>query len=768
MSPDVKVEEMKCLSGFERPASLLSVLRKEWIWWISGSVFSFFLASVLVSGWPAGLLPELSIPYTYQGDGLFHSWMAQRSIEGWVFDNPRSGYPFGSDFRDYPGSDAANLFVQKVIGLFGVGVSGVLNLYFLIGFALVFIASYGVLRTIGLSVVFSFSGALLFDFIPFHFQRIQHLFYTWYFVAPLFFYFGFVAFYRGVEGFRFAGSKLLLLSLILFFIFLSSFGVYYSLFGVIVILVSGVSGWIKNRSGNSLKYALAAVAVVCVGVLANVSPSFYNKKINGANVEVAVRSPVEAEVYGLKMMQLVIPHTGHRIPYLANVANRYNSAYPLINENVTASLGVVGSVGFVLSFLVVVFNISDRKTDTRYSLLSLLVLVLFLFGTIGGFGALFSGLVSSSIRGWNRISVFIAFGSIALFFLVLERFVSKFSFSLKSKSLYFGVAAGCVLVGIFDQTVPACPACIVNTKNVYESDRDFVARIEGLLPQGAAIYQLPYMPFPEVPPRHRLNAYDLMVGVVNSKMLRWSYGGMKGRPGDLFFRDLAKEPIEKQLDVVRRLGFSGIYIDRRGYEDNAQALIAQISSLLGGPPVLSRADDEIVFFRLDNPSNVDLSGLTGFQIMQKAGYVVDKLGPRYPATFSEGIDFTRKDWPDFVRNVSGLSDPEPWGRWSDANVGPFVRIDFNAPLPPKFTLILDVQPFGPNVDQNLLINIGAQVRNVKVPAGPSQIHVAIDTGDQRAESIEFHPSKPTSPQAIGVSADNRKLGVGFIRLRFEE
>ncbi len=58
---------------------------------------------------------------------------------------------------------------------------------------------------------------------------------------------------------------------------------------------------------------------------------------------------------------------------------------------------------------------------------------------------------------------------------------------------------------------------------------------------------------------------------------------MKGRDGDMYYRSLANEPIEKQLEVIKRLGFNGIYIDRRGYADNANELITNLTTLLGSP-----------------------------------------------------------------------------------------------------------------------------------------------------------------------------------------
>ena len=49
---------------------------------------------------------------------------------------------------------------------------------------------------------------------------------------------------------------------------------------------------------------------------------------------------------------------------------------------------------------------------------------------------------------------------------------------------------------------------------------------------GAMVFQLPYRRFPETQPLARMADYDLMRGYLHSDDLRWSYGFMKGRPGD--------------------------------------------------------------------------------------------------------------------------------------------------------------------------------------------------------------------------------------------
>src|SRR4030065_2363852 len=196
-----------------------------------------------------------------------------------------------------------------------------------------------------------------------------------------------------------------------------------------------------------------------------------------------------------------------------------------------------------------------------------LVVVLFLFGTIGGLGALFSSVVSSSIRGRNRISIFIAFGSIAAIFLFSQIYLRRLVVSLETNRVIWIGALAVVVVGLFDQTVPTCLACNEENKSKFLDDKEFIGKIEDVMPRGGAIYQLPYMAFPEIPPIHRMGTYDLMPGFLHSKSLRWSYAGMKGREGDLFLRALAPQPLAKQIEIIRKLGFSGIYLDRRGFAD---------------------------------------------------------------------------------------------------------------------------------------------------------------------------------------------------------
>lgn len=748
------------------PASLRATAAADWKVMLAGSVFCFLLASVLMSGWPAGLLPDLSYPYIYAGDGLSHSWIAERAIEGWIFDNARSGYPFGSNFLDYPGSDSGNLLVLKIFGKLTGTYYGALNLYFLTGFAGTFASAFLVMRTVGIGRALAVAGAVLFSFVPFHFQRLGHLFYTWYFVAPLFFYAALriAAFQSGQSmtarrGARWAAAAILLA--------LGAFGVYYAVFGLILLSTVALAGLLAGSGFKSLRFAAVAACLVIAGVLLNIGPNLAYQYKAGVNTEVAQRNPAESEIHGFKMVQLLLPRPDHRSGKMRQIAQRYAATFPMVHENFMSSLGFVAAVGFLCSLLVAAAAIAGRPLERNLRLIALMTLVLFLFGTIGAFGSLFSQLISSSIRGWNRISIFIAFGGLLTLLMLLQAALRRRQ--VRKPLAVAGLAAAITLFGLYDQTVPACASCIKQTKGAFELDRDFIGAIEHALPAGSAVYQLPYMGFPEVMPQVRLQTYDLAAGFLLSRTLKWSYAGMKGRDGDAFYRALAQESAAKQLDVVRRLGFAGLYIDRRGYEDKGQAIIDQFTALLGVGPSLQRADKEVVFFPL-TPVSVNPDQLlhaTHAALMVRSDFMVDHLGKRSQASLAQGIDFTGNEFPIFVKNVVGMAGPEPWGRWTDANAAKSAHIEFAQALPQRFTLVLKARPFGPNAGKDLTVKIGPRTLRINLKEGEGEYRQAVDLGDARVTRIEFLPALPISPMSLGWNTDTRLLGVGLIRLALE-
>jgi hypothetical protein len=136
----------------------------------------------------------------------------------------------------------------------------------------------------------------------------------------------------------------------------------------------------------------------------------------------------------------------------------------------------------------------------------------------------------------------------------------------------------------------------------------------------------------------------------------------------------------------------------------------------------------------------------------------------YDATLEEGIDFSRRGFPDFVLYVDGLSSVEQWGRWSDANVSETVTIQFRENLPKRFILSVDVYVFASSAGLPMSVLVGEQENTVTLPQGVGTIEIVVEAASSPTR-VEFRPPSPKTPAELGLSDDQRRLSVGFSGLR---
>src|SRR5262249_30669510 len=128
-------------------------------------------------------------------------------------------------------------------------------------------------------------------------------------------------------------------------------------------------------------------------------------------------------------------------------------------------------------------------------------------------------------------------------------------------------------------------------------DRAYIRAIEATLPEGAAVFQLPYMIFPESQPIVNMWDYEHLRGYLHSRHLRWSYPAMKGRPQVEWLQRVSVQPVPEMVRSLATAGFQGIYIDRAAYLDGAAALEAELRAVLKVQPLVS-PDRRLCFFPL--------------------------------------------------------------------------------------------------------------------------------------------------------------------------
>jgi len=547
----------------------------------------------------------LDVPFSYVGDAVFYQAVTKGLMEnGQHLWNPSLGAPGVQTLFDFPLSDGMNLLMMKLISLVVPDAVTVNNLHFLIGFPLASVTSLYVMRRFGVSRPAAFVASVAFALIPFHFMRgITHLLLSSYWPIPLA---TMLCLWAASDDAPFLHGRTIRwrdrrsFPALAVAVVVGCSGVYYAFFACLFLGTVAVYCWSKRRNVLFAMPALLLVGVIGGTVLLNVAPSLVYTRIKGPNPEAVVRSSVESELYAFKITQLVLPMAGHRFAWAAGVRERYNQSISgigqgLLNENETASLGLLGTLGFFALLTWAVFRLRPSRRGPPSDVmepLSSMNLTALLVGVFGGFGSLFSFFVSQNIRAYNRMSIYIAFFSLFALALLLDRF----AFRRPWAQLPFATAAivvALVAVAVLDQTAPTMAVNFRAQSAAYNNDASFVAKVESSIPPGAMVFQLPYAPFPESGPVGTMTDYEHLKAYLHSKTLRWSYGAYRGRETDIWQRQVSQLPTADFVAQIKDRGFKGVWVDRRGGDVKE----ASLQDVLGVQPLVS-ADGHLAFYRI--------------------------------------------------------------------------------------------------------------------------------------------------------------------------
>jgi len=177
-------------------------------------------------------------------------------------------------------------------------------------------------------------------------------------------------------------------------------------------------------------------------------------------------------------------------------------------------------------------------------------------------------------------------------------FKSKGLANKRKKNIIFSASLSLLLLGIIfiDQCYfPTFMSSYWQIKTSYENDEKFAIKVENVLPQGAMIFQLPFMRFPENGQINKMGDYDQIRPYLHTTGLRWSYGDSIGRKASNWNQSTAKLPTEQMMQHLAAAGFSGIYIDRFGYQDAENEVEGIIRSYAKTEPIVSD-DKRFVFY----------------------------------------------------------------------------------------------------------------------------------------------------------------------------
>jgi phosphoglycerol transferase len=565
---------------------------------------------------------NLSVPFRYAqiDDTKFYFGLVKGIIDhGWYLHNPNLAAPLGQALYDFPqGADNLNFLLIRAISLLSSNYALVTNLFFLLTFPLTGLAAHYAFRRLGVRPAAATACAVLFALLPFHFYRHEsQVLLSAYYAVPLGAYL-FLAVFAEEPLFparpgappALAWASRRSLATLLACVVIGSAGLYYAVFAICLLLGGALVAGFAHRGRRAVLTGLAATAAIAVTVTVNLAPSLINSARHGGDPAIA-RTPVESEQLGLRLSNLVLPVRSHRLPLLSNLNTQYAAdTSPGYCESCNETLGVVGAVGFVLLGLVALAAIAgaassqtpDRAWRGPLRPAALGVALAFAVGTTGGISALIAFLITPDVRGWNRISLYIAFFSLLAVGLLLDH-ARPPDAGPRRRRLAGLLLMVVLVVGWLDETSTFFVVDYKASAREYQSDRAFGRLIQSRLPPGASVLELPYVPFPEgyhlagsAPSTAFSTSYDLLRPYLSTDGLHWSFGAIKGRPSD-WESALAAKRLDLVAAAAVAAGFQAIYVDPHGYNDPvlAHRVAVGLTELLGSPPLLSPRRDVWLF-----------------------------------------------------------------------------------------------------------------------------------------------------------------------------
>jgi phosphoglycerol transferase len=480
----------------------------------------------------------------------------------------RLGAPFGAYWNAYPTPDKPLLLGLGAL-VHGIGLFAAANVGLLLAQVSAALAFYFMARWLRCRWEWAWVGALLFAYTYHTFHRgLPHFSFVFTWTVPL----GLLAVWLVAQSRRLewrSPGALVCIGVAL------AFGVsnpYNLLFWGQLLVWALIVQWYGVRRRANLTIGLTAGAIaVAAFLITNAEIWIHVQEPEG--LPLLTRNYGGTERYALKPMEMFIPSQFHRWDWLAFFGHRYSRWAEWRGEPYLPYLGILGIAGLVWLVAVSVRRLMARQAPPGQALSAGWLLA---YSTVGGLTnvvAFFFGM--QIFRATNRVAIFISALVLAFLVVRLSRFTAQWPARWRLTAA-LGVAA----IGLSDQLPVRWPDEVYARMNAdARSDRELGRKLEEALPKGAMVFQLPVLGFPEVVPPHRLADYEHFRLYLNTQDLRFSYGAAKNRSRSRWQMDLENVPVETLVRRLESYGFAALYINRKGFEDNAEKMLQELDRL---------------------------------------------------------------------------------------------------------------------------------------------------------------------------------------------
>jgi phosphoglycerol transferase len=482
----------------------------------------------------------------------------------------RLGAPYPANWNDWPTPGKDITFVYGMLSRW-IGLFAAANLAVLLAYITSALAFYAVCRLLRFRWEWSFAGAVLFAFAYLHaYRNLHHIVHTYSYTVPfVLLSCWLVAFSRRMHWRDWRPWVCLATAL--------AVGVENpynaNIFGQLICLGMLVQLISRRRKFNFIVGSVSIGVMVLAFVASNLSTMVYSWS-NGENYDCIHRSFYETELFALKPMELFMPPLTHRLSRLVEMASVYARDAYIKGELFSPYLGWVGIAALLWMLGEALVRLSKpRRVRNRFPAYLPVALWVGFYSIVGGGNCFFAFFLVPLFRGSNRFSIYIS--AIVLLFLV-----SRLSLLTRrwQPAKRYSLAGTILLVGLFDQLPrPVPPEETQAIGRLVAADHAFGQAMEAKLPAHAMVFQLPVMPFPESNPIGGVQSYDMLRPYLHTKTLHFSFGSDKGRPREDWMKEVEKLPAAQMVGALEKYGFAALYLNRKGFADQGQALLKQLA-----------------------------------------------------------------------------------------------------------------------------------------------------------------------------------------------
>jgi len=524
-----------------------------------GIACSAAFVAVAVATWACGGLDILvGRPLKFEGDAILHAVVAKIAIDdGWTWHGNRFGSPGGFPLAAFGLQLPVETAIMKFVSLFTDDPITVLNGTWLTLIGIAAINAYAACRMLGLGKTASFVCGALFAASPHAFLRnVTHLNLHAAFVpVPTA-----LAVLVAGGGIASLDKRTFLAAGVATAVAALGY-VYYPFFYAILLVAALLVAFVRCRR-DALRRGVACLTVVLMAGAVNLAPTVIAWANDGRPASLDYKQPGEADTFGLRIRDLVMPSSASRIPPLAALGRRVEGvAWPLRGESRHAKLGLAATIGFLIAIAALVGwrpPVDDRGRATLNAAGCLIIAIL-IVAVPGGLGSIFNTFVTPQFRCYNRMVPLISFLSLVALGTWLSATLVRIP-----RTAAVAVWCGVLACGLFEQDVAASiRSRAAETSLERRSLGEFVAEVEDALPDGASVWMLPVMAFPVDAGSGAMREFDHAKPILFSKRVRWSWPSFGPRQERLS-AEIGDGTTTASVERGRDAGYDAVWLDGAG------------------------------------------------------------------------------------------------------------------------------------------------------------------------------------------------------------